>query len=77
LASNRGGCDATLVGPQDAAARLGITGNTARGYVKSLYGKLGVHNQLVLLSVDRRRGLLTEVDDPKPRTERTRLSPAG
>ena len=32
--------------------------NTARGYVKNLYRKLGVHNQLELLAVARERGLL-------------------
>ena len=43
---------------QAAALRLGITVNTARGYVKNLYRKLGVHNQLELLAVARRRELL-------------------
>jgi DNA-binding NarL/FixJ family response regulator len=43
---------------QSAAARLGITINTARGYMKNLYRKLGVHNQLELLAVARERGLL-------------------
>jgi SARP family transcriptional regulator, regulator of embCAB operon len=43
---------------QAAAGRLGITVNTARGYVKNLYRKLGVHNQLELLAVARERGLL-------------------
>jgi two-component system nitrate/nitrite response regulator NarL len=43
---------------QRAAARLGITINTARGYVKNLYRKLDVHNQLELLAVVRERGLL-------------------
>jgi len=43
---------------QAAAIRLGITVNTARGYVKNLYRKLGVHNQLELLAVARRRELL-------------------
>lgn len=43
---------------RSAAARLGITVNTARGYVKNLYRKLGVHNQLELLAVARERGLL-------------------
>ena len=43
---------------QAAALRLGITVNTARGYVKNLYRKLGVHNQLELLAVSRERGLL-------------------
>jgi SARP family transcriptional regulator, regulator of embCAB operon len=43
---------------QSAALRLGITVNTARGYVKNLYRKLGVHNQLELLAVARERGLL-------------------
>jgi DNA-binding NarL/FixJ family response regulator len=43
---------------QAAALRLGITVNTARGYVKNLYRKLGVHNQLELLAVARRRDLL-------------------
>lgn len=43
---------------QSAAVRLGITVNTARGYVKNLYRKLGVHNQLELLAVARERGLL-------------------
>jgi DNA-binding NarL/FixJ family response regulator len=43
---------------QAAAMRLGITVNTARGYVKNLYRKLGVHNQLELLAVARRRELL-------------------
>jgi DNA-binding NarL/FixJ family response regulator len=50
------------VDPQAASVRLGITVNTARGYVKSLYGKLGVHNQLELLAVARRRGLLEEAE---------------
>jgi SARP family transcriptional regulator, regulator of embCAB operon len=45
---------------QSASARLGITVNTARGYVKNLYRKLGVHNQLELLAVARERGLLDE-----------------
>jgi DNA-binding NarL/FixJ family response regulator len=43
---------------QNAAARLGITVNTARGYVKTLYRKLGVHNQLELVALARERGLL-------------------
>ena len=43
--------------------------NTARGYVKNLYRKLGVHNQLELLAVARERGLL----DP----EGVRLDRAG
>jgi len=43
---------------QTAAVRLGITVNTARGYVKNLYRKLGVHNQLEMLAVARERGLL-------------------
>jgi len=43
---------------RSAAARLGITVNTARGYVKNLYRKLGVHNQLELLALARERGLL-------------------
>lgn len=43
---------------QSAAARLGITVNTARGYVKNLYRKLDVHTQLELLAVARERGLL-------------------
>jgi DNA-binding NarL/FixJ family response regulator len=43
---------------QSAATRLGITVNTARGYVKNLYRKLGVHNQLELLAVARERKLL-------------------
>jgi SARP family transcriptional regulator, regulator of embCAB operon len=47
---------------QAAAVRLGITVNTARGYVKNLYRKLGVHNQLELLAVARERGLLETVD---------------
>jgi DNA-binding NarL/FixJ family response regulator len=46
---------------QTAAVRLGITVNTARGYVKNLYRKLGVHNQLELLAVARERGLLEGV----------------
>ena len=45
---------------QHASARLGITVNTARGYVMNLYRKLGVHNQLELLAVARERGLLDE-----------------
>jgi SARP family transcriptional regulator, regulator of embCAB operon len=47
---------------QGAAGRLGITVNTARGYVKNLYRKLGVHNQLELLAVARERGLLDPTD---------------
>ncbi len=47
---------------QTAAVRLGITVNTARGYVKNLYRKLGVHNQLELLAVARERGLLDEAE---------------
>jgi DNA-binding NarL/FixJ family response regulator len=43
---------------QTASLRLGITVNTARGYVKNLYRKLGVHNQLELLAMARRRELL-------------------
>ncbi len=43
---------------QAASVRLGITVNTARGYVKNLYRKLGVHNQLELLAVAREKGLL-------------------
>jgi DNA-binding NarL/FixJ family response regulator len=43
---------------RSAAFRLGITINTARGYVKNLYRKLGVHSQLELLAVARERGLL-------------------
>jgi SARP family transcriptional regulator, regulator of embCAB operon len=43
---------------QRASAQLGITINTARGYVKNLYRKLGVHNQLELVAVARERGLL-------------------
>ena len=47
---------------QGAAGRLGITVNTARGYVKNLYRKLGVHNQLELLAVARERGLLNPTE---------------
>jgi DNA-binding NarL/FixJ family response regulator len=47
---------------QNAAARLGITVNTARGYVKTLYRKLGVHNQLELVALARERGLLEHTD---------------
>jgi DNA-binding NarL/FixJ family response regulator len=54
------------VDPQAAALRMGITVNTARGYVKNLYSKLGVHNQLELLAVARRRGLLDEDADGAP-----------
>ncbi len=43
---------------RQASSRLGITVNTARGYVKNLYRKLGVHNQLELVAVARERGLL-------------------
>jgi DNA-binding NarL/FixJ family response regulator len=43
---------------QTASVRLGISVNTSRGYVKNLYRKLGVHNQLELVAVARRRGLL-------------------
>ena len=43
---------------QTGSVRLGITLNTARGYVKNLYRKLGVHNQLELLAVAREKGLL-------------------
>jgi DNA-binding NarL/FixJ family response regulator len=43
---------------QSAARRLGITVNTARGYVKGLYRKLNVHTQLELLVVARERGLI-------------------
>jgi DNA-binding NarL/FixJ family response regulator len=43
---------------QAASLRLGISVNTARGYVKNLYRKLGVHNQLELLAVARRKDLL-------------------
>ena len=43
---------------QTGSIRLGITLNTARGYVKNLYRKLGVHNQLELLAVAREKGLL-------------------
>ncbi|HWF15682.1 MAG TPA: response regulator transcription factor [Acidimicrobiales bacterium] len=43
---------------QSAAHRLGITVNTARGYVKGLYRKLNVHTQLELLAVARERGLI-------------------
>jgi len=43
---------------QTGSVRLGITVNTARGYVKNLYRKLGVHNQLELLAVARETGLL-------------------
>jgi SARP family transcriptional regulator, regulator of embCAB operon len=49
---------ASGVDMQRAATRLGITINTARGYVKNLYRKLGVHNQLELVAVARERGLL-------------------
>ncbi len=47
---------------QATAQRLGITVNTARGYVKNLYRKLGVHNQLELLAVTRERGLLDPLE---------------
>jgi two-component system response regulator DesR len=43
---------------QTAAHRLGITVNTARGYVKGLYRKLDVHTQLELLAVAREKGLI-------------------
>jgi DNA-binding NarL/FixJ family response regulator len=45
---------------QAASSRLGIKVNTTRGYVKNLYRKLGVHNQIELLAVARERGLLQE-----------------
>ena len=41
---------------QSAAHHLGITVNTARGYVKGLYRKLDVHTQLELLAVAREEG---------------------
>jgi DNA-binding NarL/FixJ family response regulator len=47
---------------QTGSARLGITVHTARGYVKNLYRKLGVHNQLELLAVARETGLLETVE---------------
>lgn len=56
------------VDPKAASTRLGITVNTARGYVKSLYSKLGVHNQLELLAVARRRGLVDEAEVRPPAT---------
>jgi DNA-binding NarL/FixJ family response regulator len=43
---------------QAAATRLGISVNTARGYVKNLHRKLGVRNQVELLAAARERGLL-------------------
>lgn len=45
---------------QNASAHLGISVNTSRGYVKNLYRKLGVHNQLELLAVARKTGLIDE-----------------
>jgi DNA-binding NarL/FixJ family response regulator len=51
---------------QTAASRLEITVNTARGYVKNLYRKLGVHNQLELLAVARERGLLDNLTQSPP-----------
>lgn len=46
-----------------ASVRLGISVNTSRGYVKNLYRKLGVHTQLELLAVARKRGLIGDQAD--------------
>ena len=43
---------------QSAATRLGITVNTARGYVKNLYRKLGVENRNAAVIRARELGLL-------------------
>lgn len=48
---------------QNASRHLGISVNTSRGYVKNLYRKLGVHSQLELLAVARKRGLVGDGGD--------------
>lgn len=47
------GCDIAA-----AAARMGVTVHTCRGYVKSLYAKLGVHSQVEALLAGVERGLV-------------------
>ena len=46
------------------ARRMGITRHTCRGYVKSMYLKLGVHSQLEALVAGLARGL---IEPPAPR----------
>jgi DNA-binding NarL/FixJ family response regulator len=48
-----GGCDAAKI-----ARRLGISDNTCRGYLKSLFAKLGVHSQLEAVVVAARSGVI-------------------
>ena len=45
------------------ARELGISPNTARGYSKSLYRKLGVHSQLEAIAVAQQQGLLNGRDE--------------
>lgn len=46
------------VGPQQIARVLNISVNTCRGYVKSMYAKLGVGSQLEALATARRYSLI-------------------
>ncbi len=70
---------------QRASARLGISVNTARGYVKNLYRKLGVHSQLEMVAVARgaacstrpRESLGAPPDRPKPAPPPSPFSPNG
>ncbi len=52
-------------GVEAMATRMGITRHTCRGYVKSLYLKLGVHSQLEALVAGLARGLI-EAPGPRP-----------
>ncbi len=54
------------LGPQDAAAALGITRNTARTHLKRIYAKAGVHSQAELVRLLSRGSIalrLADLDD--------------
>jgi DNA-binding NarL/FixJ family response regulator len=55
------GCDIAV-----AAARMGVTVHTCRGYVKSLYAKLGVHSRVEALLAGVERGLVEVGRHPRP-----------
>lgn len=50
------------LGAQEIADQLGISKNTCRGYIKSLFWKLDAHSQLEAVAIARRRGLVSVSD---------------
>jgi hypothetical protein len=51
--------------PRAIAHELGISVHTARGYVKNILAKFGVHSQTAALAHAIHQGLLATVEEPK------------